>query len=401
MNEISLPAAPSPLALYIHWPWCLKKCPYCDFNSHATPNGAPVDDDMAERYLRAVMADMTLWQDQGITGNLVSIFFGGGTPSLMKPDQLARLISHAHKTWGVLPETEITVECNPTSSSKTLFSGLASAGVNRVSVGVQGLRDDDLSFLGREHNAAQALETLSHAVHAMDGHVNADVMYGLPYQKLGVWRDDLTRLAEMGISHLSAYQLTIEMQTAFYSQVARGLWHPLENDAQADFFEATQTILRERGFENYETSNFARPGHACRHNLHVWRYQPYIGVGAGAHGRALINGEWCATTRLKMPTKYMENIEEKAFWAGSSTPLTLPSTAQEAFMMGLRLAEGVNMEDIEKRFGRAACEDSLDFKALDRFVRLGMIRQSRTHVCLTSAGWGLLDSLLREILIAL
>lgn len=395
------------LALYVHWPWCKQKCPYCDFNSHAADE-AVAKGEMGERYVQSVMKEIALWQRQLGPQKIRSVFFGGGTPSLMRPEWVASVLKQVSTGWVLTTDdgapAEVTVECNPTSASRTLFVGLRDAGVNRVSVGVQGLEQSWLEFLGRAHGVGDAMTTLRDAMEII-GHVNADVIYGLPEQKLEDWETLLRELTRMGLEHVSAYQLTVEKNTAFYSQVKRGLWAPLDNDSQADFFDATRRILGAAGYENYEISNFAKPGRACAHNVHVWNYLPYVGVGAGAHGRVEWTTPegvlWGRTQTLKMPDKYMEYMDNCTSMDGVFTPLERGPAVQEAIMMGLRLAAGFDMEALEKRFGAAFGAEYMDFQGFERMQRLGMLKRDGTQLQLTPQGWPLLDSVLREILLPL
>lgn len=406
------------LAIYVHWPWCKAKCPYCDFNSHALKNSDELGA-MGARYVAAISAEIRHWRARGIGAQrddvrVGSVFFGGGTPSLMQPVWVQEILEKIEENWAFSGDCEVTVECNPTSSSRQLFEGLRTTNVNRVSVGVQGLRAENLGFLGREHNVAEALATLEDAVDVI-GNVNADVMYGLPGQDVRAWEEELARLAAMKLTHLSAYQLTVEMNTAFYAQVARGEWTPLDSDAQADFFEATHTVLGEAGFENYEISNYAKAGLACRHNVAIWRYQPYLGLGAGAHGRLALdkvyatsgNGirdedsdrlAWVATQNRKMPDKYMEDMEKSFVWDGLITKVKPVDAVQEALMMGLRLREGVNVTALQKRFGMDAWKEALENGGIQRFLETGLLWQDKTHLGVTQAGWGRLDGVLRGIL---
>lgn len=411
------PTASAPLALYVHWPWCLKKCPYCDFNSHT----AGADATAFDRYLACLVQEIKAlpWNLHG-THPLVSVFFGGGTPSLMGGRRVG-VVLDTLRVLGVLDtSTEVTVECNPTSSSPHLMHELRAAGVNRVSIGVQGMRDNALAFLGREHNAKHAFETLD-AAQTIIGNVNADIIYGLPDQQLDEWLQLLGHLASRRLAHISAYQLTIEKNTAFYSAVKRGAWSPLDSDSQADFFEATQQTLQQHGYTNYEISNFALPAQECRHNLHIWRYGTYWGVGAGAHGRPIFGNQVFATANPKLPSTYMEMIEREqpvlpkladrpphrpaspnlvhspqGFYR--QKPIFKGLAAQEAFMMGLRLREGVHQNTLEKLLINSSDLEPFSLSGLRLMETLGLLNVSDTSYQLTARGWPLLDTVLKECL---
>jgi oxygen-independent coproporphyrinogen-3 oxidase len=381
--------------IYVHWPWCKAKCPYCDFNSHAQGLEVP-----ESRYVEAVCDELRAWKErlagQGERG-VASVFFGGGTPSLMTPASVAKILSAAGEVGAFKRGAEVTVECNPTSSSKTLLKGLREAGVNRVSIGVQGLRAAWLDFLGRRHDVGQALRTLEDALEVF-GNVNADVIYGLPGQHLEEWLEQLEKLGKMGLTHLSAYQLTVEKNTRFFKDVARGAWTPVDSDTEADFFEATQDVLTRQGYENYEISNFAKPGMACVHNRMVWQGFDYLGVGAGAHGRmTLPDGTRRVTQVIRQPEGYLARMEEvgEAF-SGYGTQNGADGV-QEAFLLGLRLAEGIDLSALKKRFGNLAWEAAVNPVELAKMVDTGFLEQSGARLRLSATGWGRLNSVLKRI----
>ena len=265
-------------ALYIHWPFCAKKCPYCDFNSHVR-NAVDV-----KAWQAALIADMRSEANVAGGETLTSIFFGGGTPSLMPPTLVEVLLAEAQNLWGFCEGIEVTLEANPSSVEATKFAALASAGVNRVSLGVQSFEDQTLRWLGRLHGGLEALSALETAQRHFD-RVSFDLIYALPEQSPAQWRSQLEWALGLGTSHLSFYQLTIEPGTRFASDVRRGEFAPLDDDLAADLFELTQDVARHSGLPAYETSNHARPGDESRHNLTYWRYLDYAGIGPGAHGR--------------------------------------------------------------------------------------------------------------------
>jgi len=372
-------------ALYIHWPFCAKKCPYCDFNSHVRDG---VD---ADAWQAALLADMRAEAQVSVGESLTSIFFGGGTPSLMPPALVAALLAEAETLWGFDPAIEITLEANPSSVEAANFAALASAGINRVSLGMQSLDDAELRFLGRLHGADEALQALETAqVHF--GRVNFDLIYALPGHTPELWHDRLTRALGFGTGHLSLYQLTIEPGTRFASDVRRGRLVPLDDDAAADLFDITQVLTEAAGLPAYETSNHARIGEQSRHNLAYWRYQDYAGIGPGAHGRR----GGVATVRHKKPENYLAAVARHGDGIAEARKLAVCEQAAEALLMGLRLTEGMDLAGLGARFGlpRAGLVDE---GALFRLQNLGMVWADGTRIGVAPPGRGLLDSVLAEL----
>lgn len=370
------------------------------------PHGG-LSDTLRQAYISKIIKEIHWWQQQlGEKRRLQSVFFGGGTPSLMQPSEIKQILEAAARLGTWQATTEVTLECNPTSLAEDLgnlyFKEIQKIGVNRLSLGIQGLRDDWLNFLGRTHNAAGALATLD-AAQGVFPRVNADVIYGLPGQDLAAWEALLQQLAQRGLSHIAAYQLTVERNTAFWGQVRKGVWQPLEADAEADFFEATRQILEGLGYENYEISNFAQPGEACRHNLGVWRSEDYIGVGAGAHGRVtLADGTRIATATRKLPEAYLQGtgVDFKRF---VTWELLNPVKAiQEALFTGFRLTEGVDITVLQKTHSMEAWGAAVRVEEFQEFSRLGWMQSLTTHLGtrwqLTPAGWSRLDGLLQRLL---
>lgn len=396
----------------MHWPWCKAKCPYCDFNSHA---GVAQE----EPYIEGLLKELDGWA-QGVTldgheispfgpgsHTLKSIFFGGGTPSLMSAKSIGRVIKKCADLGVLNTDTEVTVECNPTSfatpaEAERFFNALRDAGVNRVSIGIQGLKQEWLKFLGREHNVADALATLD-AAQAVFKSVNADVIYGLPGQTLQDWQELLENLSARGLQHISAYQLTIEKNTRFHVDVKRGAWMPIDSDLEADFFDVTRAVLKAQGYENYEISNFAKPGFACRHNVHVWQYGEYIGIGAGAHGRVdSIDGTRIATHVIRQPEGYLRRIgtplDVSFLEVVQATCLTPAETAQEAVFSGLRLAAGCNTENIHKRISAPIYEEAISGRETVNLTTSGFLEQTEGYLRLTDTGWPRLNSVLSRLL---
>lgn len=377
-------------ALYIHWPFCAKKCPYCDFNSHVR---ASVDVDVWEQALIADMrAEAQVAGGVEGGGTLTSIFFGGGTPSLMPPHLVETLLHEAERLWGFASDIEITLEANPSSVEADNFAGLANAGVNRVSLGVQSLDNETLQWLGRLHGADEALGALDVA-QANFARVNFDVIYALPGQTPDQWEAQLARALGLGTSHLSLYQLTIEPGTRFETDVRRGVFTPLDDDKAAELFEITQAMTSAHGLPAYEISNHAKRGEESRHNLTYWRYQDYAGIGPGAHGR---RGGF-ATTRHKKPENYLTAVEARGHGINEQRHLQTGEQLSEALLMGLRLVEGVDLAALARRF--AVSQDTLIIPAKrDHLEGLDMIWTSGSRIGVTAKGLPLLDALLAELI---
>ena len=379
-----------PLALYIHWPFCLSKCPYCDFNSHVREG---VD---AAAWATALLADLAheaalTRHDQTERRMLGSIFFGGGTPSLMPPVLVAALIEAAGQYWRFAPDIEITLEANPSSVEAARFADLAAAGVNRISLGLQSLDDAALRFLGRQHDAAEGLAALDTA-QANFARVSCDLIYALPGQTTAQWDAQLTRALGFGTGHLSLYQLTIEPGTRFETMVRHKAFTELDPDQAADLFLLTRERTAAAGLPAYEISNHARPGAESRHNLTYWRYGDYIGVGPGAHGRC--NG--IATVRHRKPENYLAGLAHADHGIAEQRILGTREQAAEALLMGLRLREGIDPAAIARRF-RLDPAALIDGKRRALYVAQGLLREAPDRLIVTDAGMPLLDALLGEL----
>ena len=375
----------TPLALYIHWPFCVSKCPYCDFNSHVRDT---VDD---AAWCAALLADMA--HEAALTSGrkLTSIFFGGGTPSLMPPSTVAALIDAAERHWGFTDNIEITLEANPSSVEAARFADLAAAGVNRVSLGLQSLDDAALTFLGRAHSVAESLDALGIAQRHF-ARVNIDLIYARPDQTATQWEAELQRALSFGTDHMSLYQLTIEPGTRFETLVRTGHFIPADDDDAATLYELTGQMTSAAGIPAYEISNHARPGNESRHNLSYWRYDDYIGIGPGAHGRRLN----AATQRHKKPENFLSAVERNTHGISSEEFLEAATRATESLLMGLRLAEGIDLGRLSQRTGIAAA-DLLDMDAVGKIAQLGLITRTDTHVTVTPQGMPLLDAILPQI----
>ena len=373
------------LALYIHWPFCARKCPYCDFNSHVR---AEVDQ---VAWRTALLADMA--HEAALTGGqqLGSIFFGGGTPSLMPPETVAALIDAAARHWRFAADIEITLEANPSSVEAARFADLARAGVNRVSLGLQALDDAALRFLGRLHDVREGLSALDTAQAAF-ARVSFDLIYARPGQTPAQWQAELRRALDFGTGHLSLYQLTIEPGTRFATLVREGALHPLADDPAADLFALTRELTAAAGIPAYEVSNHARPGQESRHNLAYWRYSDYAGVGPGAHGRR----DGMATLRHKKPENWLKAVEGQGHGLASEIALSPSTQATEALLMGLRLNEGIDLAALGKRFDFAP-DSLIDPAKLAFHQKLGLVERAGTRMVVTPAGMPLLDALLGEL----
>ena len=372
-----------PLALYVHWPFCVSKCPYCDFNSHV--RGA-VDQSL---WRDALLADLAHEAALLPGHRLTSIFFGGGTPSLMDPSTVEAVIAAARRHWRSADDLEITLEANPNSAEAARFAELARAGVNRISLGLQSFDDASLAFLGRAHSAAEGLRALDAAQSAVD-RVSFDLIYALPGDDEAKWARDLDRAISLGTEHLSLYQLTIEPGTRFASMVAKREFEPLDSEIAATLFELTDARTAAAGMPAYEISNHARPGAESRHNLAYWRYSDYAGIGPGAHGRR----GGLRTVRHKKPENFLSAVARNAHGLAEEEALTRLEAAHEALVMGLRLAEGIAPVALAERLG---VERIVDQAAVDRIVVLGLLERDGERLRTTPAGRLLLDSILAEI----
>jgi len=372
-----------PLALYVHWPFCVSKCPYCDFYSHVR---ASIDEDEWRAALLADLAhEAALLPDR----RLRSIFFGGGTPSLMDPVTAEAIITSARNLWDASEDLEVTLEANPNSAEAEKFADLARAGVNRISLGLQSFDDRSLAFLGRAHSADEGLKALESAQNAVD-RVSFDLIYALPGETEQAWDANLNRAIGLGTEHLSLYQLTIEPGTRFATMVARHEFEPLDMDRSATLFELTQERAANAGIPAYEISNHARSGAESRHNLSYWRYQDYAGVGPGAHGRRL----GMRTVRHKKPENFLSAVSRNSHGISEEEVLTTQEATYEALVMGLRLAEGIEPELLGIRFGGQAIVAET---AVNRMVGHGLLERDGSRLRTTPAGRLLLDSILAEI----
>jgi oxygen-independent coproporphyrinogen-3 oxidase len=379
-GAVQLAALP-PLSLYVHIPWCVRKCPYCDFNSHERAGALP-----EKEYLDRLLFDVEEALPKVWGRRIASIFIGGGTPSLFSPQSIDALLSGVRARLQVEPDAEITLEANPGTVEAARFRGFRAAGVNRISIGIQSFDDRMLSALGRIHTAAEARQAVSAALASFDN-VNLDLMYALPGQSAAMAGADLAQAIALGVPHISAYQLTIEPNTVFYSRPPRLPGH----DAAADMQLAAERALAAAGYEHYETSAFARPGRRCRHNLNYWEFGDYLGIGAGAHGKLSFPDRVTRHERAKQPREYMEK-------GGFVERLIAPAELPFEFMLNaLRLTEGFEARLFSERTGLPL---NLVENELAQAESLALLTRDWKHIRPTERGQRFLNELLELFLTA-
>jgi len=388
-----VPDVVSPLALYIHWPFCLSKCPYCDFNSHVREQ---VDQAV---WREALLRELQFYATQLPERRISSIFFGGGTPSLMPPATVVALIAAVREYWAVADDLEITLEANPTSVEAEKFAALREAGVNRVSLGVQSFDDAALRFLGREHNAQQALDAIAAAARYFP-RSSFDLIYARVGQTVTAWEQELRAALAYARGHLSLYQLTIEQNTAFYTRAGRGELLTAAADPAADMYLLTQEVMAGAGLPAYEISNHAAVGQESRHNLTYWHYDDFIGIGAGAHGRYVRpDGQRVATVGRKVPEVWLKQVQEMGHGSHEPTVVDDAAAQQEALMMGLRLNRGIERARWQEKFGSDVMTVFAEAK-LRRLQEEGLLQLTATHCAATAQGLAKLNSVLRYLLAA-
>jgi len=379
-------------AIYVHWPFCEKKCPYCDFNSHVREK---VDQ---AGWQKAMLHEIETFAAHFPNLKAKSIFFGGGTPSLMPPETTQMIIERINHHWAPDGDIEITLEANPSSVEAGKFSAYAQAGVNRVSVGIQSFRDTSLKFLGRLHNASEAIKALEVARDNFT-RVSFDLIYALPDQSLEDWRTELQQALAFSPSHLSLYQLTIEEGTAFYHQFKRGKFALPGEDLAAMLFELTQELTEKAGLPSYETSNHAKPGQQSQHNLAYWRGEPYVGIGPGAHGRlpGPVVGSAYAHQQVKRPEDWLAAVNLIGCGLENLADIDRDERAVEAIMMGLRLREGISLPAFNARFGRPVIH-YLDGNAVSDLEADGYVCSGENALSITPKGAPLLNFLLPKLI---
>ena len=376
------------LGVYVHWPYCARICPYCDFNV-VRDRKQPEQAELAA----AIVADLEA--HRALTGprRLVSVFLGGGTPSLMDPQWAAGIVDTARRRWDPAPDLEVSLEANPTDAEAGRFAAFAAAGVNRLSLGLQSFDDAALTFLGRNHDAAEARRAADLAARTFP-RLSVDMIYALPGQTVAAWIDQLARAIDLGAEHISPYQLTIEAGTAFDRAVGRGLFRPADDEVGAALYEVTRTVLQAAGFEAYEVSNHAR-GEAARsrHNLVYWRGQDYVGVGPGAHGRLVLQGVRTATEAASRVGDYIRNVGETGLGFRSPEALSPLEAAEERLLMGLRTGEGVGFGEL------AALGLSPGHPAVADLVGQGLLSPDPARLRATPAGRVMLDGVTRALIL--
>jgi oxygen-independent coproporphyrinogen-3 oxidase len=376
--------------LYIHWPFCAAKCPYCDFNSHVADT---IDHDAWRGAYRRESAHYAgLSKERVVT----SIFFGGGTPSLMEPQTVAQIIGDIQTHWRIANDCEITLEANPTSVEADKFEAFRAAGVNRVSMGVQSFNERDLEFLGRKHDAAQARRAIETAARIFD-RTSFDLIYARPGQSVAAWEAELREAVSLTRDHLSLYQLTIEEGTPFYMRHARGEFKIPEENLAGDLYEATQEILYAAGMPAYEVSNHARPGAESRHNLTYWRYTDYVGIGPGAHGRLTLDGVKHATRGHRAPDIWLSKVAECGHGAHPFEALSSRYRFVECLMMGMRLGEGVPVARLEAE-GQRPIAELLSLSKIKQLCEEGLVEYDGVVVKASKAGLQRLNGVLNYIL---
>jgi putative oxygen-independent coproporphyrinogen III oxidase len=378
------------LGVYVHWPFCLSKCPYCDFNSHVR---ARIDE---EGWCAALLAELEHYARLVPGRRVTSVFLGGGTPSLMAPATVGAVIDRIAARWSLAPDCEITLEANPNSAEQARFADFRAAGVNRVSIGIQSLDDAALRLLGRAHDGCEARRAIAHAA-AVFERFSFDLIYARPGQSPEQWESELDAALALAGDHLSLYQLTFEPGTRFEQLRQRGDLTPLDDDTAHAMYEFTQLRLASQGLAAYEVSNHARPGHESRHNLGYWRYEDYVGVGPGAHGRITLDGTKHALRAARAPETWIERVRAAGHGVDEHIRIPPEDAAREALVMGLRLTEGIDAARFRRNTG-VALDSALDAQGVARAMSGGFIEKDEAgRLVATAGGRQVLNAVLAEI----
>lgn len=377
------------LGIYVHWPFCKAKCPYCDFNSHVRHQGVE-----PEAFGSALAAELGWFADQTPGRTVTSVFFGGGTPSLMPPAIVGQVIDQVASLWPVADDVEITLESNPTSAEAANFAGYRSAGVNRVSVGIQALDDADLKYLGRQHTVEEGLAAFQMAARIFP-RTSFDLIYARPGQTPDQWKSELARALGEQQGHMSLYQLTIEPETTFFRLHEAGQLVTPHEDHAATMYEITQELTSAAGLPAYEVSNHARAGHECRHNMTYWTYGEYAGVGPGAHSRLIAqDGSRLAVSMEKHPETWLQRIADEANGVVDSSIVAGEDAAHECLLMGMRTTRGVSLARLEQMSGKQVDRSELNHLVSDGLI---VLSKDETAVVATPAGRQVLNSVIEHI----
>ena len=379
-----------PFGIYVHWPFCLSKCPYCDFNSHVRDQ---IDQD---RWCRALLREIQHTANHWDGDTVTSIFFGGGTPSLMPPKTISAVVEKVGEYWGLDQNVEITVEANPTSVESGRFAELKNAGVNRISLGVQAFDNDVLSFLGRGHGVTEAIAAIETAATHFERY-SFDLIYARPGQTLLEWHQELDSALALAGSHLSLYQLTIERGTPFYGLWQKGQLTQLDENKAAEMYELTQERLSDAGLPGYEISNHATPGSECRHNLLYWHYGNYAGIGPGAHARLKKDNQKYALERRKLPERWLQMVETEGHGTRQAEALNSNDRLVELVLMGLRTHRGIPHAQFLSEIGRPI-ESCLDNEALNTFLATDLLANEKGVLRATASGRARLNAITESLL---
>jgi putative oxygen-independent coproporphyrinogen III oxidase len=394
-NKVFAPSSlEKSIAIYVHWPFCLSKCPYCDFNSHTFES---IDYDLWQQsYLREIDHFSSLFRGKYIT----SIFFGGGTPSLMSPVLVASIIQKIASIGIVDEKTEITLEANPTSVESAKFADFKLAGINRVSLGIQSFNQQDLKFLGRQHNALEAISAINVAANIFENY-SFDLIYARPQQDLRSWQQELEVAISLASKHISLYQLTIEKGTEFYAMYHKGKFTLPEQDLACQLYELTNDILKQNGYYRYEISNYAAKGFEGRHNLNYWQYGQYLGLGPGAHSRIIISQEdrtpqMYALEMIYNPQNWLASIAKYSHGIKSFEPLSTIDVTKEILMMGLRLIDGIDQQNLIK-FTAKNFNELVSPEFLKKLIDSGLLHYKNQKISLSSSGLMLHSKIISQI----
>lgn len=377
---------PETLSVYIHWPFCLAKCPYCDFNSHVRDS---IDNAAWEN---ALLKELDFYLKEAGERKVTTVFFGGGTPSLMHLKTVEKLLQKLN----LERDAEVTLEANPTSVEAGKFRGFRDAGVNRVSLGIQSLNENSLKFLGRKHSANEAIKAAEIAAGIFPRH-SVDFIYALPSQTTESWLAELEEAMNLAGGHISLYQLTIEPNTNFSHLYNAGKLELPDDETRGEMYEETTSFLAGKGFSRYEVSNYAKAGGESRHNLAYWRYDDYIGIGPGAHGRFISCGERLESFNMKSPEKWLDQVTAKKHGAEILKPVSPDVASLECALMGLRVKEGINFQAFKAKTGMRFDEVSNQQK-INLFAELGLIERNQNNLKATDKGFLVLDKITSEIL---